>query len=593
MRSLAQALQEHDLLVLRVIGEWWEIELTGSDKNSCIKTLVQTLPQLPLAEEVLQLPAEELQAVQALMAAGGRLPVGTFTRQFGEVRLMGPAALAREEPWLDPATPAEDLWYRGLIYRGFDETDEGVTEFFYIPDELLAILHPATPSLPSPTGKSKKGNPAPAVPTSSKPAPFGKTISPDLLAGKKSSPLPSPATSAPSLPPATRVLQPRPTPAVLPTPTSAIDDMTTLLALAQIGQLQEGQGVTLQPYLHHPDLNRLSLLTTMAVELGMLRQVEQVYKPARTAVEWLQKSRAQQTRVLAEAWSKTAWNELRHTPGLICEGSTWHNDPLTARTVLCDALTLTDEWFALEELVAYIKHHDPDFQRPSGNYEVWYIRDAHAGHYLTGFESWERVEGRLLVYLLQGPLSWLGLAETSEQLYRLTPAGVQWLTDEPANAKDNVEPITVQADATLLVSPYSDRYQRFQAARLAEPTPAEVGQPYLYRLTPRSLDMAREQGITPDKVLQFLTNASGRALPTSTKRAIERWGENGVESKIEQVIILRVKSQEILDKLRQHPKTRPFLGESIGDLAAIVPAGQWEELRHQAAQLGLLVDIDL
>src|SRR5579859_5992190 len=38
-----------------------------------------------------------------------------------------------------------------------------------------------------------------------------------------------------------------------------------------------------------------------------------------------------------------------------------------------------------------VKEEEPDFQRPAGNYDSWYIRDAQSGEYLRGFESWDRV----------------------------------------------------------------------------------------------------------------------------------------------------------------------------------------------------------
>ena len=39
-----------------------------------------------------------------------------------------------------PESPAEGLWYRGFLYRGFDSADDEPVEYFYLPDELLAQL---------------------------------------------------------------------------------------------------------------------------------------------------------------------------------------------------------------------------------------------------------------------------------------------------------------------------------------------------------------------------------------------------------------------------------------------------------------------
>ena len=53
---------------------------------------------------------------------------------------------------------------------------------------------------------------------------------------------------------------------------------------------------------------------------------------------------------------------------------------------------------------------EPDFQRPTGNYDTWYIRDTTTQEFLKGFEQWDAVEGALLRFLFRGPLHWLGRA---------------------------------------------------------------------------------------------------------------------------------------------------------------------------------------
>ena len=91
-------------------------------------------------------------------------------------------------------------------------------------------------------------------------------------------------------------------------------------------------------------------------------------------------------------------------------------------------------------------------------------------------------------------------------------------------------------------------------------------------------------------MLEFLQEASGRPLPASVRRAVERWAENGLEGRLESVVVLRVRDAQILETLQSNPKTRPYVGERLGDLAAIVTAGDWQKLRQATAQLGLLLD---
>ncbi len=544
MYSLATALDDHDLIVLRVIGEWWELDLTGADKAGSIKALAERLAQIDMPQEMQYLPPEEAAALQDLVAGNGRVPVATFSREHGEVRLMGPGRLEREEPWFDPVSPAEALWYRGFLYRGFDETSEGTIEFYYLPQELLeqfpqekvaaAVRETAVSSL-TPANPPKAWNTA---------------------------------------------------------VTDAVDDLTTMLALAQQTQFQSGK-LDWPRYLLNPDADRRSLLLTLAREMGFLREVEAGLRPTRTAVQWLQQSREAQLRALADAWSSSAWNDLCHTPGLLCEGEGWANEPILARTALLDALPRAADWFAINDLVAYLRENDPDFQRPDGNYDTWYIRETGNDDYITGFDSWDKVEGRLLPFLLRGPLVWLGLTEVSGDRFRLTARALAWLAETSPPADEVRMPLIIQADGSLLAPHNAGRYERFQAARVCDAEPVQPGKPYQYRLTPQSLTQAREEKIAPDRILHFLAEASEKPLPASVKRAVERWAENGVEGRMETAVILRVRDAAILQTLRKNSKTRDYIGESLGDLAATVRPNDWPKLRSAAAQLGLLLEVNV
>jgi hypothetical protein len=553
MRSLEKALQEHELIVLRVIGEWWELDLTGQDKAACVTELVDRLQQIDMAAEMHYLPPDEAQALRDLAAAGGRLPVAKFGRRYGEVRLMGPGRLEREEPWFDPENVAEALWYRGFLYRGFDETADEIIEFYFLPTELLDLL-PAETAEPQPLTIAERAEPAADSPLTLASAPVQYQTAVN----------------------------------------DAVDDMTTMLALAQVGRLRPEN---LENLLLNADTDRRSLLLTLSEEMGLVKRQENRLRPTRTAVSWLRQSREAQLRELADAWSGSSWNDLCHTPGLACEGENWRNDPILARTALLEMLPRRADWYSLAELMELMRTENPDFQRPDGNYDTWYIRDKATGSYISGFENWALVEGRLLRFLLAGPMTWLGLVEiatddnnTADLLFRLTERALAWLNQQPVATEEVKVPLVVQPDALLLVPHNADRYQRFQAARITEPEPVTPGQPYPYRLTPQSLAYAREQGISPERVLDFLEQVSGRPVPAGVKRAIMRWAEKGVEGRLETAVILRVREESILDTLRQNPKTRDYIGESLGPLAATVRADDWPHLRQATAELGLFLE---
>ena len=70
MRTLEQALLDHDLIVLRVIAEWLELDLTGADKAQSVKQLAAALMAVDLAEEIEGLEPEEAGALAALAVHG-------------------------------------------------------------------------------------------------------------------------------------------------------------------------------------------------------------------------------------------------------------------------------------------------------------------------------------------------------------------------------------------------------------------------------------------------------------------------------------------------------------------------------------------
>jgi hypothetical protein len=318
-------------------------------------------------------------------------------------------------------------------------------------------------------------------------------------------------------------------------------------------------------------------------------------KPTGRVISWLKKSRDEQLVDLLDTWSRSGWNELRHTPGLRCEGSGWQNEPILARTTLLDSLPREPGWYQISDLVDFIKNNNPDFQRPDSSYDTWYIRDLDSGQYVTGFASWDLVEGRLLSFLITGPMSWLGFTEVestsrTERRFRLTQLAHDWLAGVQPSEEEVSVPIVVHEDATISVPFNANRYTRFQIARVSEAEPALPGQPFRYTLSPNSLARAREQGVEADRLLTFLEESSGRAVPATTRRGIERWAKQGTEARLDQVVLLRVKDPQILDILRANPRTQRYIAETTGELAAVVSLEDWPKLRQAAAGLGLLID---
>ncbi len=555
MPDLEHTYLDYDLTLLKAIAEQAGVELTAPNARAAVVELAAALQNaeavdllltrvvgqagsLSNDEETASIKAQAAAALDSLLQAEGRLPAAPFIRRFGEQRPLGPAALARERPWENPANATEALYFNGVIGRAFMESDTGPQEFFFIPGDLLPLL--------------PKVEPTPEV---------------------------SPAEA----------IAPTESPAAQPASSVIVDDAVTVLAAIQLGRPLDDH---LAPHLRLPALD---LILALLADLNLLSGNNKLNpEPAKN---FLRGSRGEQLRQLAEAWrdSKT-WNDLWHVPTLRAEPGAWSNDPVATRAFvirLCADLP-AGEWRSLESFVTYAREHHPDFQRPAGDYDSWYIRDAGSGEYLRGFEHWDKVDGALLRYLIRGPLHWLGLVDKSEDAdaFRLTRVFAAFAGQAEWEIVDKPKPMIARGDGVLLVSRSANRYDRFQAARIGEwlaPGPLAGDDAYSYRLTGNSLQAAARQGITARHITAFLRRACER-VPQHILEAVERWGRNGVEARAGRMLVLRVSSPDLLDFLRRSPQASRYLGEALGPTA--VEVKNWEKLREAMIELGLAVEFN-
>ncbi|MCS7010520.1 MAG: hypothetical protein NZL98_04060, partial [Anaerolineales bacterium] len=427
MPNLDQSLSHSDLGHLRIVAALWGVELTASDLEEVRRELCAALLDPRLAEEVLTtLPAEARTALVALAEAGGRLPWASFTRRFGEIRPVGPARRDREQVYLQPVSPAETLFYRALLGRAFFDTPSGPQEFAYVPDEFLRLvtqylLHPQTTQ-------------------TTEEAPLGRPASP------REREHPRPASD--------RIL----------------DDLTTLLAALRL---------KIEPPSHHLRYP-LPVLMAFLEAANLIQKGEPRPEAVRT---FLEADRLTALKTLNNAWRESrSFNELRQLPGLVFEG-TWENDPLAARRFLLDVLRHLPrgQWWSLNAFVKAIKETHPDFQRPAGEYDSWFIRRAADGVYLRGFDHWDDVDGALIRYLITGPLFWLGWID----LASASPGGD--ITAFKINETRRIAPengkLTVTSEGRIHAPRAVPRVTRYLLARFCE-WGEETEEEYRYHITP-------------------------------------------------------------------------------------------------------------
>jgi hypothetical protein len=562
MQSLLPTLLACDPDMLAIIAHRWDVDIEARDKRAAAETLAAAMldPERAAAEWA-RLSDDERGALQMLLSSADRkMTESQFSRLFGEIRQMGPGRRSREKPHLSPVSVAEALYYRGLIALGFDQGRTGAQSFAYVPLDLAAVLPVHATGFDAQADTSRQWE-----------APGG--------------------------------LEPE---SVEPATTTLVDDLTTLLAYLRIHAVPSERETlyrqvaeSLAPHwLGDPTPATVALLLDLAAGMGLASNQEGTFKPVPgPAREWLEQTRPRQVKALAEAWRDSAlFNELWHTPGLQPEETGWRNDPLLARQTVLTFLEMVppNDWWPLDELIDLVKLEEPEFQRPAGDYDGWYIRDAETGDYLRGFESWDRVDGAVLRFILTGPMRRLGLVDLGNDgtLCRLTVYGRAFGGDTPwPDPPEERARLLLEADGAILAPRTLSRYERFQLARITEWVAAS--DPYAYRLSAAGLQQASEQGIDAETIRAFLRRTSGDEPPQAVIQMLDRWEKSGgAEIWMTRAVILRAGSPDALQVILDTPELRRYLGAMLGPTAVIVRAGQETDLAAALRHFGILADFD-
>lgn len=537
MPDLMHSLFGHDLGFLRMVAGLWGIELAAPNVRSALPVLVNAMLSPELANEIVEsLPPPAKHAVQVLADHGGLLPWTQFTRQFGEVQSMGTAKRDRERPNLHPSTPTEMLWYYGLVSQAFLDQSPEPQQYAYIPEDLFAILNFPGRQFSTVMGRQAK-----------------------------------PGESAFILTVRDRIL----------------DHACTFLAARRLGisldQIPtEGWDIPL------PNFQALLFSAGLTDGSGI-----PLPEPVR---KFLEAPRAEAILQLATAWIKsTSYNELRLLPGLTFEGE-WTNDPLNTRSHLMDHLASLpqDPWWNLDSFIEALRLKDPDFQRPAGDYDSWFIRRSGSDQYLSSFSSWEEVDGAVIRSLITGPLHWLGFYDLAAPAQGMPVSAFRpsaWaanlrLEKAPLGLEAETSAVTAYPDGRLDVPRSTQRALRYQLARFTSWI-SEDEHGYHYRVTPAALEHARQQGLRTIQLIHLLRKHAGGQFPPTLAAALERWDQQGTEVRIENTLLLRVSRPEILVALRKHRAAR-FLGEELSPTIITVRAGGVDAILQALTVLGYL-----
>lgn len=564
MKNLFATLHDYDPGMLPALAETWRIDGKSLSDDELIRQLQAAMLDPESAEAVWdQLDEPARTALQLLVSsARSRMKIGQFERFYGKIRKLGRAQIEREQPHTQGESIAETLFYRGFIGEGFDKVDDNLIGFIFVPPDLIAAL------------------------------PLHKTSYDKLDEG-----IDAPPEEMPALGLIDAVDE------VSRADTSIVDDMTTLLAALQIrpaglegARFAPDFAANIGQFLLQPHENRLSFMLGIAESADLIAREDGHAHPRRSeARSWLEASRAQQVERLAKAWLTCAnYREMWHIPGLYPEDSGWSYDAAAARGAVMQLLAdlLPEQgWVSVNDLIEIIKEFEPDFQRLNGDYDSWYIRNE-AGEFLSGFESWDAVEGSLIEFYLVGPMHWLGLVDTGDDVVRLTAYGRAFLehSDWPQPDEPDAR-IDLRGDGALLASRRVSRFERFQLARFAHCEKA--GDPYHYRIDADSIRRAAAQDITAQHIHSFIArHLQGKPMPLPIVKLLRNWQAGALTSvTLESMLILRATSEETLEKIYAIPALRRYLGARLGPMACAVREDQWEALRASLMENAIDVDI--
>lgn len=558
MRDLYRLLDEYPLILLEAIAEVWGVPLPKGDLLEVVRALGDgMLAPGALGKALEGLSAEAREVLAELKAQEGVAPAPRLTMRFGSLRRFGPARLARERPWSQPANALEELHYRGFVFRAYGEVGDYYGDIFVIPQQVLERLPPL------------------AV---------------------QASPWDQPLSTLPQ--------------AVRSAGRSLVEDLFSLLVALRRMPLEWSQPEEVR----NPIAPVLDRLTQEARLLGprdpwrdallwrLLARLEIVFaeggglQPSLKAREWLRLTDQERVRGLFSAWrDDPTLDELSLGPTLRCEGNVLPAKAAAMRRNLVALLGHfpAGQWFSIDGFVGALRRYRPDFMRLEGD-SGWYLREVATGHYLDGPESWERVEGVVAPFLLTTALHWLGIVDlgyaegiSEPMAFRVTPEGHPLLIEERAERTVAAafhsrrpalrEPIAVvDEEMTISISQVDSLYERYQLERFAE-WRGQDGRA-IYRITEDSIWRSQEAGIRIEQIVRFLRRITGDHIPSSVLRTLEVWKGRFGRASLARLVVLQTTDAQTMTQIRTDPQAGALLGAPFGPMACSVPEEHVEAL---------------
>ncbi|PKO09733.1 MAG: hypothetical protein CVU40_10595 [Chloroflexi bacterium HGW-Chloroflexi-2] len=536
MLNIVSSLNGQDLGFLKIVANAWGIEIKAPDAYTARTQLAMEMNNPEIIKEIYEVfPENVRQAFDTLLDNDGKIPWAKFARDFGEIQVMGSARRDRERPDLNPKTPTEYLWYRAFIGRAFLSTETEPQEFAYIPEEIFSCLEPAYIQKKQIPGRSATTKETQIIFTASD-----------------------------------RIL----------------DDICTLLAAIRNGFSID----ILHEYCDIPTdfLNKLIFDIKLISDKGIL-DPDQVRN-------FLETSREKSLMMLTNHWIESKQlNEMELMPDFIIEGVLDRNHH-NVRQFLLDQISLvpSGQWWNLESFVSYVFQINPDFQRPAGNYDTWYIKKAETGEYLRGFEHWDVIDGAYIRFMLTGPLFWLGLvdlacseSDNKIQAFKCSQWYANLLSNHPPDAiKPEDVKLLIDSYGKIVIPLRFSRSIRYQISRFCDWN-GKSKDGYAFQISPVSLQRAKDQGLKISHFLKIVQSVLPHPFPPKLKSALENWEHHGTQAHFTQAILLHLADPEAINQL-QNTSAKKFIQAILNpNTVAVLPNGV-EQVRKTLIEMGYL-----
>lgn len=322
---------------------------------------------------------------------------------------------------------------------------------------------------------------------------------------------------------------------------------------------------------------------------------------------------SRQLRTMAQAYQSLArWSELdavlRQSSDLVL----WHNGQYTCsyqhfrsrlvrmRHMLLRFLACAGEtgWLRLEYVDRALQRLWPevsallDAQPASWGVSMRDSSRQFAPHVAP---PWDQVQGKVLRFLIQGPLYWLGwveLALDGEQLVAFRPRGLaDWVWDRrQAEPTPEGEPVAVERSSdkvTIVVHP--DGVPACAHALLGRIAELELARPghFVYRLDPRRTSAEFEAGRTAADLLDEWSTCLQSPPPQAVADSLhDWWSRYGRVRLYEGFALLELQDDMLLAELEASTSLAQHILARISPRLALVPEEQVPVLLKEFSERG-------